>query len=62
MEIYHGYLEKNETLEVPRDTTVQQNAYNELSGFCGVRRQVQDDETTTQHLVTCNIITSTKLQ
>ena len=36
-------------MDVPKDTTILENAYNELGGFWGVSIQVQDYEITKQH-------------
>ena len=36
-------------MDVPKDTTILENAYNELGGFWGVSIQVHDYEITKQH-------------
>ena len=38
---YPGDIYKHETLDVPKEITVQKNLYDELPGFWGVGRQIK---------------------
>ena len=61
-ETYHGELEKHEDVDVPEDNNVPENAYNKLAGFWGLSRKLQDDKTTTQHLVTLTMLIDTTIK
>ena len=39
LDTYHGQLDKHETQNVPKDTTVLENAQNALVGFWGFMTQ-----------------------